>query len=69
VLSWAKRLSKGAPLALQAMKEGIRRGLDQAPDTMAAHNISIQSQLIQSDDFKEGVRSLFAKEKPDFKGR
>ncbi|OUR79938.1 hypothetical protein A9Q83_03065 [Alphaproteobacteria bacterium 46_93_T64] len=69
VLSWAKLLANGAPLALQAMKEGIRRGLDQAPDAMANHNISVQSQLIQTEDFKEGVRALFAKEKPNFKGR
>lgn len=69
VLSWAKRLANGAPLALQAMKEGIRRGLEQAPDAMATHNISIQSQLIHTEDFKEGVRALFSKEKPDFKGR
>ncbi len=69
VSKWAKRLANSAPLAIRAMKEGIRRGLDQAPDTMANHNITVQSQLVHSEDFKEGVRALFSKETPHFKGK
>jgi enoyl-CoA hydratase/carnithine racemase len=68
-LKWAARLAAGAPLALQAMKEGIRRGLHQSLDDMANHNISVQSQLIGTDDFKEGVRAVFSKGKANFKGQ
>ncbi|MBE7638611.1 crotonase [Sneathiella sp. P13V-1] len=66
---WAQKLASGAPLALQAMKEGIRRGLHQSIDDMAAHNIVVQSQLIGTEDFKEGVRSVFEKDKPNFEGK
>ncbi|MEP4193040.1 MAG: enoyl-CoA hydratase/isomerase family protein, partial [Sneathiella sp.] len=66
---YTSRLAASAPLALKAMKDGIRRGLEQAPDSMADTNIRVQSQLAKTEDFKEGVRALFAKEKPAFSGR
>lgn len=66
---WSAKLSAGAPLALQAMKEGIRRGLTQSLDEMANQNIAVQSQLIGSEDFKEGVRAVFEKDKANFQGK
>ncbi len=69
VQDFATRLAAAAPLAIRAMKEGIRRGYEQSPDSMADENITIQSRLIHTEDFKEGTRALFAKEKPSFSGK
>ncbi|MDP6343782.1 MAG: enoyl-CoA hydratase-related protein [Alphaproteobacteria bacterium] len=64
----ARRLADGPPLALRAMKEGIRRGME---STMAAeweHNVYVQGLLIDSDDYAEGVEALLGKRRPEFKG-
>jgi enoyl-CoA hydratase/carnithine racemase len=65
---WAERLAAGAPLGLKAMKEGIRRGLESSVAAEWEHNVYVQSMLINSDDFAEGVAALTAKRKPEFKG-
>lgn len=67
--NFASRLADAAPLAIAAMKDGIRRGFEQSPDQMADQNIEAQAKLAGTEDFKEGVAALFGKRKANFKGQ
>ena len=65
----ARRLAAGPPLALRAMKEGIRRGLESSLADEWEHNIYVQSLLIDSKDYAEGIAALREGRTPQFKGR
>ena len=65
----AERLAAGAPLGLRAMKEGIRRGMEQSLAQEWEHNVYVQAMLIDSDDFAEGVAAMKQRRRPDFKGK
>lgn len=64
----ADRLAAGAPLGIRAMKEGIRRGLEQSLAQEWEHNVYVQAMLIDSKDFAEGVEAMKERRKPSFKG-
>lgn len=61
-------LSRG-PLAVWAAKESMMRGADLPLDQALAYEDAIGSQVLQSDDSKEGPRAFAEKRKPDFKAR
>ena len=65
----ARQLADGPPLALRAMKEGIRRGMESTLAAEWEHNLYVQGLLIDSDDYAEGVRALLEKRKANFVGR
>ncbi len=65
----ARRLADGPPLALRAMKEGIRRGQESTLAAEWEHNIYVQSMLLDSEDFAEGVAAMKERRKPRFAGR
>lgn len=68
-LGLARRLAEGAPLALRAMKEGIRRGLESSLAAEWEHNIYVQSMLLGSNDYSEGVAAMKARRKAVFRGK
>ncbi|MDP6875088.1 MAG: enoyl-CoA hydratase-related protein [Alphaproteobacteria bacterium] len=64
-----RRLADGPPLALRAMKEGIRRGMESTLAAEWEHNVYVQGLLIDSDDYSEGVQAMLQKRKANFTGR
>ena len=64
-----RRLSDGPPLALRAMKEGIRRGMESTLAAEWEHSVYVQSLLIDSEDYAEGLQALLGKRKANFSGR
>ena len=67
--AWAEKIAAGAPLSLAATKRLMRSvGSMSYGDAISAEGLE-QTPLLKSDDFREGVRAFFAKEKPAFKGR
>jgi enoyl-CoA hydratase/carnithine racemase len=69
VKKMAKKLTRGAPLAIQMAKQLMYRGLEQ---TMEAHQESARYcfQLsCKTEDVQEGIVSFFEKRKPLWKGK
>jgi 2-(1,2-epoxy-1,2-dihydrophenyl)acetyl-CoA isomerase len=66
---WAQRLASGAPLALAHTKRLLREGASLDLRQAQRREAEAQSQCIDSEDFREGVRAFFAKRTPEFTGR
>jgi enoyl-CoA hydratase len=68
-LWWAQRITANAPLAVQATKESVLRGL--AVDQKEAYRIEseLAGQIFSSEDAKEGPKAFAEKRDPVWKGR
>lgn len=66
---WAQRINANAPLAVQATKESVLRGL--AVDMVQALKIEseLSSTIFQTDDAKEGPKAFAEKRAPVWQGR
>jgi enoyl-CoA hydratase len=66
---WAARICANAPLAVQATKESVLRGL--AVDLKEAYRIEgeLAAKVFSSEDAKEGPAAFAAKRAPEWKGR
>jgi enoyl-CoA hydratase len=66
---WARRINANAPLAVQATKESVLRGL--AVDMTEALKIEseLSSKIFQSEDAKEGPKAFAEKRPPVWQGR
>jgi enoyl-CoA hydratase len=67
VLTTAKRIATGAPLAARWHKKFVRRLLDPRPLTDAERDENYA--CFGTEDFKIGYRAFLDKTKPEFKGR
>ncbi len=65
----ATQLAAGPPLVLRAMKEGIRRGMESTLAAEWEHNVYVQSMLLNTHDYKQGVAALRERQTPTFEGR
>jgi enoyl-CoA hydratase len=66
---WARRINANAPMAVQATKESVLRGL--AVDMDAAYEIEqeLSVKVFSSDDAKEGPKAFAEKRPPNWSGR
>jgi len=66
---WADRICKVSPLAVRAIKEAMVRGSNMTLDDGLRLEDSLESYLLGTEDFEEGVGAFEEKRKPEFKGR
>ncbi len=66
---WARRITKNAPLAVQATKESVVRGLKTSLDEAYKIEMKLANRVFRSEDAKEGPRAFAEKRTPEWKGR
>ena len=66
---WAGRITANAPLAVQATKESVLRGLALDLDDAYKLEAEISSKVFQTEDAKEGPKAFAEKRDPVWQGR
>ena len=67
--SLARRIAENPPLAVQRIKEAVRRGLGYDVKALGEYVTSSLAILFETEDHKEGAASFLEKRKPTFQGR
>ena len=65
----AQRIAANPPLAVQAIKQGLRHALDPDWDEVGTWVATNLARLFATDDHREGVASFLEKRAPEFTGR
>ncbi|MDQ6696930.1 MAG: enoyl-CoA hydratase-related protein [Actinomycetota bacterium] len=68
-LEWAGRITKNAPLAVQATKESVLRGLAGSLDEAYAVEQEVSKRIFATEDAKEGPKAFAEKRQPRWQGR
>ncbi|MHA7871673.1 MAG: enoyl-CoA hydratase/isomerase family protein [Hyphococcus sp.] len=68
-IEWAQSLSERAPISMALTKRAFRAACEQGLRNAMAFEAMAQRTAITTEDCAEGVSALFAKRKPQFKGR
>lgn len=65
--SWARRIAANAPLAVQATKESVLRGLSTTLDEAYGIEQELSQKIFQTEDAKEGPKAFAEKREPIWK--
>lgn len=65
----ARAIASNPPLAVQRLKEGLRRALDPQWDDLGRWVSATLGELFRTDDHREGVAAFLEKREPQFQGR
>ncbi len=68
-IEWAQRICANAPLAVQATKESVIRGMSTTLDEAYAIEAELSKQIFATDDAKEGPKAFAEKRAPNWQGR
>jgi enoyl-CoA hydratase len=68
-LEWAQRICVNAPLAVQATKESVLRGLSGTLDDAYKVEQELSTRIFATEDAKEGPRAFAEKRPPSWQGR
>jgi len=66
---WAREIIANAPLAVHAIKESARRGIESPVDTRVYMARDVANRVLLSDDSKEGIVAFREKREPRWTGR
>ncbi len=66
---WAERLARNAPLAVQAIKEGMLEGSGRPQVDSLAIERHLVARVLRTDDAREGAQAFVEKRAPEFQGR
>ncbi|HZQ84085.1 MAG TPA: enoyl-CoA hydratase-related protein [Acidimicrobiales bacterium] len=66
---WAKRITANAPIAVQATKESVLRGLSVSMDEAYGIEMELAGRVFSSEDAKEGPAAFAEKREPRWTGR
>jgi enoyl-CoA hydratase/carnithine racemase len=66
---WAETMCKSGPLALRAAKEAMIRGSSMTLEDGLRLENSLNSHLVTTEDFNEGITAFAAKRKPEYKAK
>jgi len=66
---WARRINANAPLAVQATKESVMRGLGLPLKEAYKVESELAKHVFQSEDAKEGPRAFAEKRDPKWSGK
>ena len=66
---WAGIIAEKAPLATQAVKQAMLRGLGMNLEEGMKLEQALLGELMGTDDFEEGIKAFSEKRKPDYRGR
>ena len=64
----ATEIAQSGPLAVQAIRATLRKGLADSVIEATKNELAVQSRLRTTKDFKEGIKSMAERRVPRFKG-
>jgi len=66
---WASKICENSPLGIRKAKEALIRGRNMALEDGLQMELDLFEEMLQSEDYKEGLRALAEKRKPEYMGR